>query len=284
MATDQEIIEEVNKLDENLITTQTTITQFPDRIGEIFSNYITVNVIFPNQMKRRLDSIRNEVIPTIEYHHAIKSDAKPGEYEDEEESSERGPEELLLDYSEQLMEKLPKDMFDKVSDFYMRYYLDNNLQNRSPIRIFHQKLSGRMIQITSGFIQSIDKDPRHPIRVTVRRKMREGGTYDGLSTPIEEGDYAVSEYTEHNWYYQTIYYSSNNEVKGKYFNINTPIEIRQGSIRYIDLEIDVVENFVGERKIIDKELLDRAFELQVVSQEIYDKALQLAGNIVDKKI
>ena len=66
--------------------------------------------------------------------------------------------------------------------------------------------------------------------------------------------------------------------------MNTPIEIRQGSIRYIDLEIDVIENLAGERKIIDVDQLERAFELNVISQEIHDKAKTIAENIKEERI
>ena len=105
-----------------------------------------------------------------------------------------------------------------------------------------------------------------------------------MEIPIEEGDIAIGEYQEGNWYYQTTYYSAHNEIKGKYFNVNTPIEIRQGSIRYIDLEIDVIENLAGERKIIDVDQLERAFELNVISQEIHDKAKTIAENIKEERI
>ena len=58
----------------------------------------------------------------------------------------------------------------------MKFYLKNNLQPRSPIRIFHQKLSGKTVQIELGYIQTIEKDPEHPIRVLVKRHLKQGGT------------------------------------------------------------------------------------------------------------
>ncbi|MCK5343234.1 MAG: DUF402 domain-containing protein, partial [Candidatus Heimdallarchaeota archaeon] len=65
----------------------------------------------------------------------------------------------------------------------------------------------------------------------------------------------------------------------------TPLEItRKGGIHYIDLEIDVVENMVGKRKIIDKDLLDKALAFGIISDELHSKALTIAENIVEGKI
>ncbi|MCK5346462.1 MAG: ribonuclease E/G, partial [Candidatus Heimdallarchaeota archaeon] len=50
LATAQELKEEADRLEADLIQTQNIITQFPERIGEIYANYRSTNVIFPVQV------------------------------------------------------------------------------------------------------------------------------------------------------------------------------------------------------------------------------------------
>ncbi len=104
-------------MEEDLIKTQNTITQFPDRIGEIYANYHSINVNFPMQFKIKLDSVRREILPTIDYHHTIKSDQRPNENEEEEETNENSQEDMLLEYTEQLLGVIPHDVHSKVNEF-----------------------------------------------------------------------------------------------------------------------------------------------------------------------
>ena len=41
---------------------------------------------------------------------------------------------------------------------------------------------------------------------------------------------------------------------------------------------------VGERKLIDQEYLEKVLELNIISQELYDKALGVASNILEGRI
>ena len=167
----------------------------------------------------------------------------------------------------------------------MIQYYHEFLQPRKSINIIHQKLTGKTLNLSPGFIRTIDWVAGFPSRVIVKRRMREGGLYDGLNTPIEVGDYAIGKFQQGSWYYVSSYYGRNSELKGRYFNINTPLEFTyKGGIHYIDLEIDVIENMVGNRKIIDRELLDKALALHIISDELYSKAITIAENIVEGKI
>ena len=49
-------------------------------------------------------------------------------------------------------------------------------------------------------------------------------------------------------------------------------------------EIDVAENMIGERKIIDQEYLEKTLELKIISQELFDKAFGVAENILEGRI
>jgi probable ribonuclease FAU-1 len=285
-ATENEILEEVERLDQYLVQTQNTITKFPDRIGEIYSNYRSLNVLFPSSVKTRLDKLRNSIVPTLDYHHVLKS-SKPhvfGTRVPEEKTFHKSELTLnlaeIIDYTEDLMNEVHQSNYNALNSRFRKFYF-SNIKYRDPFSIYHRKLTGKTINLTSGFVQKIEFDALSPIKVSIKRKFREGGVYDGIGSPIEEGDYAFATYEEGSWFYCTSYYSKNNELKGKYFNINTPISISTDGVGYIDLEIDVVQNMVGEKKIIDLEKLQQAYEMNIISQEVYDKAMNLAENIRD---
>ena len=304
-----ELKEEADRLEEDLIQTQNIITQFPERIGEIYSNYRSLNVIFPVQVKKEFDAVRGEIIPTIENHHMIKSSHNPRWTLSERNRRDKkveGPKKYtrgasshrsevekswvvgdLVNFTEKLLKSVSKESQTVISNNFMSQYYRDFLQPRHSINIIHQKLTGKTLNLSSGFIRSIDWDriTDIPSRITIKRRMREGGLYDGLNTPIEAGDYAIGEFQQGNWYYVSSYYGRDAELKGRYFNINTPLEITyKGGIHYIDLEIDVIENMVGKRKIIDLDLLDTSLAFGIISDELYSKALTIAENIVEGKI
>ncbi len=298
LASEEEILEEVDRLEEDLILTQNVITKYPDKIGEIFSNYHSINVIFPSQVKNNFDDLRRQMLPTMECHHIIKANPiikqyrrydkhKDEKYSDEKKKFE---DEIkfspgdLISFTENLMYGLDKKANEKICGNYLKQYYTDFLKPRKILNILHQKLNGKTIRLTPGSIHSIDYESGRPNLIILRRKLREGGIYDGLNTPIEKGDYAIGKYTIGNWYYMSTYYSGKNELKGRYYNINSPIELSHHGIRYIDLEIDVVENMLGERKLIDQEYLEKVLELKIISQELYDKAFGVSSNILEGRI
>ncbi|MHA1521669.1 MAG: DUF402 domain-containing protein [Promethearchaeota archaeon] len=296
LANDDEILEEADRLEQDLIEIQNTITKFPDKIGEIYANYRSLNIIFPKQVKMQFDEMRQKRIPTLANHHTIKSMVGL-RYEPRQRGGYRGERktfsfekmgnfyiEDLVNYTEEIMVGLDKNARRIISGRFMKKYFAEFLKPRLRMNILHQKLTGKRLMLTSGNIQSYNFGKDTPSSVKLKRWMTPGGLYDGLKTPIEEGDYAITTFREDDWYYVSTYFSRNNEIKGKYYNINTPIEISSYGIHYLDLEIDVIENMVGERTIVDKELLDQALEMGIISEEVHSKALGLAENILEGRI
>lgn len=96
-----------------------------------------------------------------------------------------------------------------------------------------------------------------PQKIIVRREIKGAGIYDGLHIPKAPGDYAVTEFRQGAWHYETRYYSRDGLLKGIYVNINTPIEIYADRVRYVDLEIDVVQRPYEPAQIIDAPGLER---------------------------
>ncbi|MCL6641703.1 MAG: DUF402 domain-containing protein [Candidatus Bipolaricaulota bacterium] len=115
------------------------------------------------------------------------------------------------------------------------------------VRIEHIKVSSDFsVAMTGQVIQT------SPQQITVRREIKGPGVYDGLNIPKEPGDYAITEFSCGAWHYETRYYSRDGTLKGVYVNINTPIEFYADRVRYVDLEIDVVQRPGEPAQIIDE--------------------------------
>ncbi len=137
------------------------------------------------------------------------------------------------------------------------------------VRIEHVKASRELSVIMTGQVIAGDSQ-----RITVRREIRSSGVYDGLGIPKEPGDYAVTEFRQGAWYYETRYYSRDGVLKGIYMNINTPIEFYADRVRYVDLEIDVVQRPGEPAQIIDECDLQRIAHM--ISPQLGERARAVA--------
>jgi Ribonuclease G/E len=273
-ATEEEINQEIEELEKQIEQISAEINAF-DRIGTIHSDFISQNVIFGVEYLKKLDKIRGTVIPTINNHHFYKTD----NYDDVKFKPE-----VLMNFIEGLLARIPdkqKEVDEEVEDFYY-----SSLYPKKLLKINHFKLNGRNVFLTPGIILKFGKNSDGKRYVILRRRMSDSGqaTYDGLDSPIEQGDYAIGKYLEGSMFYETEYFDKTRKSKGKYFNINSPLEILQSMVKYVDLEIDVVEQPSGEREIIDRDKLDKAFECGFLSKELYDSAIALAEDIKNNKV
>ena len=137
------------------------------------------------------------------------------------------------------------------------------------IIIEHVKVKNELsVTITGQVLHAV---PQH---ITVRREIKGTGLYDGLNIPKEPGDYAITEFSCGAWHYETRYYSRDGALKGIYININTPIEFYADRVRYVDLEIDVVQRPGEPAQIIDEHDLQRI--AHCVSPQLIMRARALA--------
>jgi hypothetical protein len=215
---------------------------------------LTYDVEFPYLSKASLDRIRGEVAPTLDGHHRFRIIGS--EY---------------VDLIEREVEKYPFKMA-KMEEAVRRRLILDDLKRGKVLRIEHVKPEGNVIQLRGGEVMSLSADKRE---MFIRRALS-GGRYDGLGLIIEEGDYAITRVREGDWLVEHSYYSAEGGLKGKYWNINTPVEFYPDKIRYIDLHVDVVLR-EGERpEIIDRDQLDRLADEGCVNEELTRKALQVA--------
>lgn len=138
------------------------------------------------------------------------------------------------------------------------------------IRIEHVKAHSDLSVVMAGQVIAVG-----PQQITVRREIKGLGIYDGLNIPKDPGDYAITEFREGAWHYETRYYARDGVLKGIYVNINTPIELYADRVRYVDLEIDVVQRLGEPAQIIDEPDLLRIAHF--VSPNLIERARAVAA-------
>ncbi|MHC1600932.1 MAG: DUF402 domain-containing protein, partial [Candidatus Nezhaarchaeales archaeon] len=213
-----ELIEEVQRLKEEAakIMQRACEVKAPCLIYEPPTYYV---VAIPYSSKKRLDELRGLVVTTMPNHHMIKSWGR------------------RYAYAVDVIEKLMSISGPEIGNIASNVILHDVIKQGSKISIDHVKPDGTVYKLTPGVVEEFDKES---MTITLRRKFKGGGVYDGLGVPKEHGDYGISIYRLGSPISKTTYYSEKGELKGIYVNISTPVEVAPRKIRYIDLEVDVV--------------------------------------------
>jgi protein associated with RNAse G/E len=223
----------------------------------------SAEVEFPFSAKAALDELRNRVLPTVPRHHHFRIVASDYVNLLEEKTLSGHPEKR-----ESLGRSMEKSL---IWDAY---------QEGKEIKIEHVKLDGKVIFLSEGVILEKDFDRR---RMALKRSRFKGRTrYDGLGIEKREGDYAISEIQEGLWYYQHTYYRNDGTLIGRYVNINTPIEFYPDRIRYVDLEVDVVQMPEGRVFITDEEDLEGRFKAGYLTEQLLETAKKTASQRVER--
>jgi protein associated with RNAse G/E len=218
---------------------------------------------FPFLAKAALDELRNRVLPTAPRHHHLRIIASDDVNLLEEKTLTGHPEKR-----ESLGLSMEKSLVWK------------GFQKGKEIQIQHVKLDGRVIFLSEGEI--VEEDFGHKKLVLKRSRFKGRTKYDGLGIDKREGDYAVSEVQEGQWYYRHTYFRKDGTLIGRYININTPVEFYPDRIRYVDLEIDVVQMPDGQVIVTDEEDLEKQFEAGHLGNELKERAKKEAGQRVER--
>ncbi len=226
-------------------------------IGDIvYDGEFFAIICFGKSAKRYLDEVRNGVLPTIENHHSLKS----------------MNESEIVDVSEYML-SMEVGGREKISKTAMSY-VASLMKEQNSISIEHiSVLSGEIKRLTPGKIVEVKES-----LYCLKRVFRSKGFFNGLNVQKEPGDYDLMEFSTDLPMILHKYYGRDGKFKGVYVNINTPPEISRNSIRYIDMEIDVVVSN-GEVKVVDRELLEKACNLGIISKSTKDYYLTLAENL-----
>jgi hypothetical protein len=242
------------------------LSQVRDGLFDAVTRRRAKNVLeieFPSRSKSCLDEIRNTVISTLPLHHRLKIIAS---------DQVDVVEEKTLSHHPEMRESVARDVERKL--VWDRY------ERGKEIAIEHVKLEGKVLNLSEGEV--VEADFAKKRLVLKRFKFKGRSKYDGLGIPKQEGDYAVSEIQEGDWYYRHTYHRAEGEKIGAYYNINTPVEFYPDRIRYVDLEIDVVQFADGRVKVVDEGELSKRFEEGYLSATMREKALSEASRLRDK--
>ena len=214
-------------------------------------------VIFGGASKKYLDELRNEILPTIHNHHILRRDMS-----------------TIVDFSEIL---LNKELSNDILLRSIKEYIIKKVKDKGVIVKFHRKLSGDWFSKVE-VIENIKLEENNKLVINTIRVPIPNGNYDGLNKPIEPGDYIKTVYIEDNWFFPMYYYDKQHNLKGIYYNINTPIEITTKKICYIDLCVDVVYTDSVYR-VIDKEELKDFYNLGYITKKLYNKSISLVKEL-----
>lgn len=221
-------------------------------------------VEFGGGAKKKLDEVRDRVIPTIEGHHQFKA------YDPE------------FSFAVEIAESILARTGGRVK--VREGFIEAVVNNKGPkpgwlFHLEHVKPDGQKVRIGPGEIMEVSPNP---LRVVFKRRLKPGKFYDGLEMPIENGDYAITEIEEGKWWFKHSYYSRNGELKGEYYNINTPIELYPDRARYIDLEVDIVRWPDGKKEIIDQDKLEEHYKDGIISEKLYRAVLKITQEIFER--
>lgn len=204
---------------------------------------------FPYLSKRYLDGIRGEVTKTLPNHHRLRIIAG-------EEVSRRE-----MEGGGGFIEELVYHQYKKGKE----------------ITIEHIKVDGRRIILKKGNILDFDLDGKS---VRILRRFEPGGMYDGLGERIEEGDFCITIVKEGGFCVSHSYFTKDKRLKGRLYSFNTPVEFYPASIRYVDLELDVVESIDGKR-MVDTEGFNRILLEGFVTRRLWDRVNELAKKVIE---
>lgn len=210
-----------------------------------------LDVELPALSKGELDEVRRSVAPTINGHHYYKACGRRIS--------------SALDMAERLLEQgVPTEEVERL--------LKQTIEPEQPsvdsvIGIEHVKLDGRVFHLGRALVEEFNHDN---YTLCLSRVFEKEGVYDGLKTRKEPGDTAITEAKVGAWHFKTQYFSKNEELKGTYINLNTPIELYPYAIRYVDLEVDVCVWPSGKVEKLDEEKLDGALKEGLVTERLVE--------------
>lgn len=212
----------------------------------------------PGSSKETLDKIRSAVAPTLRRHHRLRIVHPKG-----------------LDRAERHLLDHPERKGDLERDLFQAAIL-MPLQKAGQASLRHIRISGRRVRPREGLLMEADEN-----RILLKRSFSKG-RYNGLGLPIEESDYGLTEAQEGSWFVKHAYYSRQDDLKGEYFNINTPVEFYPHGARYVDLEVDVVRRAGEAPFVVDRDKLANLVKEGFIGAALEKKAMEVVEDLLQR--
>jgi len=210
---------------------------------------------FGRESRFALDARRRTVATTMPGHHRIKAGTRAAS--------------AAVDFAEAVCEPGGEFPFGVV-----RRQFGPRKGDR--LEIAHGKPDGRLVSLGGGEVTAADGDG-----ITVERELSGGGSYDGLGVDRRAGDVAVTKLKEGRWWYPTVYRGDDDERRGTYVNVCTPVELFPDTARYVDLHVDVVRHGHADGRVdrLDDDDLDAAVEAGDVPAPLAERARSIAAAV-----
>jgi protein associated with RNAse G/E len=269
---DVEVTDLITKQGVILVGEESALNAVGSTVHGLFHDAVTrrraadiLEVEFPLLSKSLLDEIRHRVVPTLINHHRLKIIASDEVDKIERDSLAKEPEKR-----------------EELSRTVEKCWIWDHYEKGEKIAIEHVKLEGKVLRLSEGEVVAADSVEK--LLILRRSGFKARSKYDGLGIPKREGDYALSEVREGDWSYRHTYYRVQGKKLGAYYNVNTPVEFYPDRVRYIDLEIDVVQ-FPGDRiEVVDEGELEKRFEQGYVSAKMREKAKREVSSLKKRLI
>jgi hypothetical protein len=143
----------------------------------------------------------------------------------------------------------------------------------SRVAIVHAKPWKRTITMR-GVVSAWDGD-----LLTIRRQFSGGGLYDSLDVPKLNGDWGTIEVPRGGRVLRRAYYRQDGTLVGELFNVQTPAELSDGKVAYVDLEVDVVRLPSGHVAVVDEDDLDATVKIGGISPATAEQARAIAHRL-----
>lgn len=210
---------------------------------------------FPRPAKEFLDEVRAKVVPTLPGHHLLKT-VDP----------------TRVDEAEQ---KFPSEEFGSMAQKIWEELVGPYYQLGKTVTVWHLKAGEPPIRQVGEVLECTKEI------LVLRRNFGAGGIYDGLGLHKEAGDYGFFELPIHAWWGRRRYFRADGTFLGEIYNIHTPPELLPDGVRYLDLELDVV-NVAGDVHLVDAEVLEKKVAEGLLSRGLAEKAREIAEDLVQK--
>jgi len=220
-------------------------------LGRLQARYL---LEFPLPAKEELDRVRARFAPTVPGHHYFKVMDAARVDQLESEATPEGLDSLR----QALLEELVWPFF----------------RPGATVRVRHAKAGEGGFEF-QGTVRALE-----PGRLLVlERRFRGGGTYDGLGQPKAEGDMGLVELWDGRWFSRRVYLRRDGSLIGEIYNVNTPPELYQGTVRYLDLEVDVVRFPDGRVEVQDEDVLRAKQERGLLPSALAERATSCAQEL-----
>jgi hypothetical protein len=213
---------------------------------------------FGGAAKESLDKIRSLVVPSLDLHHRLRI---------------IHPQKLAR--NEKDLDKEPGTIKERSRKVF-RETVILPLRKAGEARIERVKIAAKPLRPPTGDLLKCDG------RKIVIKRLFSGGRYDGLDLPIEEGDYGLTETQEGAWQVKHSYFSRTGRAKGVYYDISTPVEFYPTGIRYIGLEVDIVQRAGEPPRLREREGPALLADCGCIGQDLAQKAVAVAEALQSK--